>query len=84
MSIVSGWCGAFLLLCSCFEVLAGPSRRCADVGSRPTVGPAPVRSRTSAGHPSVGTGAEFAPLLAIFLQFGTLADFSSDLSPNPK
>ena len=66
MSIVSGWCGAFLLLCSCFEVLAGPSRRCADVGSRPTVGPAPVRSRTSAGHPSVGTGAEFAPLLAIF------------------
>ena len=34
--------------------------------------------------PSVGAGAEFAPVLAFFLQFGTLADFSSDLSPNPK
>ena len=82
MSIVSGWCGGFSCAAASKYLPARPDVVRTLEADQQRTRAAPVRSRTSAGHPSVGAGAEFAPFL--LLQFGTLADFSRDLSLNPK
>ena len=72
MSIVSGWCGGFSCAAASKYLPARPDVVRTLEADQQRTRAAPVRSRTSAGHPSVGAGAEFASLLA-FAIFGTLA-----------
>ena len=76
MSIVSGWCGGFSCAAASKYLPARPDVVRTLEADQQRTRAAPVRSRTSAGHPSVGAGAEFAPLLAFAI--GTLADFSPE------
>ena len=83
MSIVSGWCGGFSCAAASKYLPARPDVVRTLEADQQRTRAAPVRSRTSAGHPSVGAGAELL-LFFLLLQFGTLADFSRDLSLSPK